>query len=90
MSTQQQPPLVDYYTTATVFVEEVSAIVTLGCTTHLTFSSRQVETEGSVVRMVQVRLIVPNDQLKAMGTAILAGQVASIPVRDDGEPVALH
>ena len=43
-----------------------------------------------VVRVVQARLIVPNDLLKAMGTAILTGQVASVPVRDDGEPIAVH
>ena len=39
---------------------------------------------------VQVRLIVPTDQLKAIGTAILTGQVATAPVRDDGEPIAMH
>ena len=48
------------------------------------------QTDGSVVRVIQVRLIVPNDQLQAIGRAILAGQVAVAPVRDDGEPVALH
>ena len=90
MNTPRQLPLVEPYTAATAFVEEVSAIATLGSTTHLTFASRQVETDGSVVRLVQVRLIVPNDQLQAIGRAILAGQVAVVPVRDDGEPVALH
>jgi hypothetical protein len=54
------------------------------------FASRQVETDGSVVRVIQVRLIVLNDQLQVIGRAILAGQVASVPVRDDGEPIAVH
>jgi hypothetical protein len=90
MSTPRQLPLVEPYTASTAFVEEVSAIVTLGSTTHLTFVARQAEVDGSVVRVIQVRLIVPTDQLKAIGTAILTGQVAAAPVRDDGEPVALH
>ena len=90
MSTPRQLPLVEPYTAATAFVEEVSAIATLGSTTHLTFAARQAEVDGSVVRVIQVRLIVPTDQLKAIGRAILAGQVAVVPVRDDGEPVALH
>lgn len=68
----------------------MSAIVTLGSTTQLMFASRQVETDGSVVRVIQVRLIVLNDQLQVIGRAILAGQVASVPVRDDGEPIAVH
>jgi hypothetical protein len=90
MSTPGQLPLVEPYTAATAFVEEVSAIVTLGSTTHLTFAARQVESDGNVVRMIQARLIVPTDQLQTIGRAILAGQVAVAPVRDDGESVALH
>jgi hypothetical protein len=90
MSTPRQLPLVEPYTAATAFVEEVSAIATLGSTTHLTFASRQVETDGSVVRLVQVRLIVPTEQLQMIGKAILAGQVATVPMGDDGEPIALH
>ena len=90
MNTPRQLPLVESCMAATAFVEEVSAIATLGSTTHLTFAARQVETDGNVVRMVQARLIVPNDQLKAIGTAILTGQVAIVPVRDDGEPIAMH
>ena len=90
MSTPRQLPFVEPYAATTAFVEEVSAIATLGSTTHLTFASRQVETDGSVVRLVQVRLIVSTEQLQAIGRAILAGQVASVPVRDDGEPIALH
>ena len=64
--------------------------MTLGSTTHLTFAARQAEVDGSVVRVIQVRLIVPNDQLKVIGTAILTGQVAATPMRDDGEPIAVH
>jgi hypothetical protein len=90
MNTPRQLPLVESYTAVTVFVEEVSAIVTLGSATHLTFAARQAEVDGTVVRVVQARLIAPNDLLKAMGTAILTGQVASVPVRDDGEPIAVH
>jgi hypothetical protein len=90
MSTPRQLPLVEPYTTSTAFVEEVSAIVTLGSTTHLTFAARQVESDGNVVRMIQARLIVPTDQLQTIGRAILAGQVAVAPVRDDGEPIAVH
>jgi len=40
---------------------------------------------------VQARLVVPNDQLQAIGRAILAGHVAPTnATNSDGEPVELH
>jgi hypothetical protein len=90
MSAPQQLPILDVYAVSPAFVDEVVAIMTIGVTTHLTFACRQPETDGSVSRVVQARLIVPTDQLKAIGRAILAGQVISVPVRDDREPIALQ
>jgi hypothetical protein len=90
MSALRQLPLIDVYAVSPTFVDEVAAIVTVGGTTHLTFACREPETDGSVARVVQARLIVPTDQLKAIGRAILAGQVITVPVREDGEPIALQ
>ena len=47
MNTPRQLPLVEPYTATTAFVEEVSAIATLGSTTHLTFAARQAEVDGA-------------------------------------------
>jgi hypothetical protein len=84
-------PIIEQWTSAPLFVDELSAMTTVGAVTHLVFTARQADTDGRMQRLVQARLIVPTDQLKAIGRAILAGHVEiSCPTDEAGEPVKLQ
>ncbi len=76
------------------FVDGLSAMRTIGAVTHLIFTARQVEASsepgGSIDRIVQARLIVPTDQLQAIGKALLSGHVATIGTDESGEAAGLH
>jgi hypothetical protein len=76
-----------------VFVDGLSMMHTVGGVTHLIFTVEQPETLASELRterLVQARLIVPTDQLKAIARALLSGQVDTPYVGTAGEPVGLH
>jgi hypothetical protein len=58
----------------------------------LLFATRQPSAAAECVeRILQTRLVVPTDQLKAIGLAILAGRMESVPATDaNGDPVTAH
>lgn len=92
MSKPQCPaPLYEPACVSLVFVDELSVITTLGSITHLIFSAqRRSIDDGRAERVVEARLIIPTDRLQAIGRALLAGQVHTVPVDAFGEPAELH
>jgi hypothetical protein len=77
-----------------LFVDGLT-ITPVGGVTHLLFTTRQSSVPGSdrMERVVQARLVVPNEQLQTMGRLPLSGRGAErlAAVEDaDGEPVKLQ
>jgi hypothetical protein len=63
----------------TIFVDGLCTVTAMGGVSHLTFTARQVNIyDAKIERHIQVRLIVPSDQLQTIGRAILAGQVVGV------------
>lgn len=85
-------PVVEMGLATPLFVDELSMVKQTGAITHLVFSVRQPEIggadRGKFIRAVQMRLIVPTDQLNTMARAMLARE-AAVRVHGDeyGEPV---
>jgi hypothetical protein len=51
-------------------------VTTVGPVTYLNFTAGEPNSmDGRMERIVQARLVVPNDQFQAMGRALLAGRV---------------
>jgi hypothetical protein len=85
-------PIVEYSVVPATFVDDLSAMTTVGAVTHLIFSAHQ-SSVGDVrlERHVQARLIVPSDCLLAIGRAILAGRVLEErPLEALGREVSTH
>ena len=63
-----------------------------GAVAHLIFTLRSPRVpDGCMERAVQVRLVVPTDQVAPIGKLLLAGRLdPSVPVDDNGEAVGLH
>jgi hypothetical protein len=74
------------------YVDTISAIIPLGAVTHLLFAAHQPSAAGECVEhILQTRVIVPTDQLKVIGRAILAGRLEAVPATDaEGNPIAVH
>jgi len=75
--------IVEWSTPATAYVDAVSGMIPAGNVTHLIFTCREpsVNERGKIFRSVQVRLIVPNDRVQAIGRVFLGG--ALIPNSDE-------
>jgi hypothetical protein len=72
-------------------VDELSAVIPLGAVTHLLFTQREPETCGTIYRILQARLVVPTDQLQAIGRVLLTGRLdIERTTEETGEPVAVH
>ncbi|MGO9698123.1 MAG: hypothetical protein ACLPX7_02540 [Xanthobacteraceae bacterium] len=84
-------PMVELCFAAPIFVDGLSEMTAVGPVTHLVFTALQkIDGEG-MRRVVQARLTVPTDQLKAIGHAMLAGHVkVGCPTDEAGEPVKLQ
>jgi hypothetical protein len=86
-------PIIEMGQNIPAFVDELSIVKPMGAVTHLVFSARQPEADRttSITRIVQVRLIVPTDQLNTMAKAMLAREAAVRMNGDDAwsEP-AIH
>jgi hypothetical protein len=86
-------PVTEPCPVASIFVDELSNIVSIGAVTHLIFTTRQASVyEGSnMERVVQARLIVPSNQLQKIGRSILSGRV-ELPLGTDemGNEVEFH
>jgi hypothetical protein len=85
-------PVLEAWAVQPSYVDSLAAIIPLGPVTHLLFAVRQPSSSAEIIeRTLQVRLIVPTDQLKAIGLAILAGRMDIVPATDaNGEPVTAH
>jgi hypothetical protein len=61
--------------TFSFFVDDVCSLITVGNVVHLAFSAREpsVGDGGEINRVVQVRLIVPNNCLQHIGRVIARG-----------------
>jgi len=82
-------PIVESRAITPIFADGLSSILQVGTVTHLTFTAREADFAGSVTieRVVQVRLIVPTDQLKAIGNMMLAGRdEPGVGADNSGEP----
>jgi hypothetical protein len=60
----------------TFYADGICTIIKVGSVTHLVFTSRQpqVSEAGRIYRIVEARMIVPNECLYEIGRAILAGR----------------
>jgi hypothetical protein len=89
---QSLEPVTEPYGVQTIFADGLCAAMTVGAVTHLIFTVRQSSVhEPRMERVVQARLIVPTEQLQAIGRAILAGQTKSLLHGDcAGEERELH
>jgi hypothetical protein len=90
--TTKPEPVYEPWAVQPSYVDSITAIVPLGPVTHLLFAVRQPSGSAECVeRTLQARLIVPTDQLKAIGLAILAGRMEIVPATDaNGDPVTAH
>lgn len=82
MSDQKRAPvIIDQGTVPPVFVDGLAAIWKVGAVSHLLFTALQPApdsdawAEPPAARVVQARLVVPTDQLKVIGRALLDGRV---------------
>jgi hypothetical protein len=68
--------IIDDGTAITVCVDGICTVAKIGSVTHLAFTSRRPEVYGqnTICRKVEVRMIVPNDCLQAIGRLILSGE----------------
>ncbi len=83
-------PIVELAAPLPIFVDGLGAMTVVGAVTHLVFTALQ-QVDGRMSRVVQARLIVPTDQLQAIGRAILAGHIEATCATDEvGEPVKLQ
>jgi hypothetical protein len=59
-----------------VFADGLAAVIPLGSVTHLLFTAREAQLHegGKVVRMTQVRMIVPTECLQEIGRTIMRGE----------------
>jgi hypothetical protein len=64
-------------TAVTFFADGICSLIKVGSVTHLTFTHRQpqVSEGGKIYRVVEARMIVPNQCLLEIGQTILAGQI---------------
>jgi hypothetical protein len=91
MSERKTEMILDRFCITTTPVDALSAVVPLGTVTHLIFTMREPDTDGSINRIVQARLAVPTEQLQSIGRTILSGRLdLQETPDDDSEPVALH
>lgn len=77
MSAKEPEPIIKSQTVPATFVDGLSSITHVGAVTHLIFTVRQPAGHDprSVDRVVQARLVVPTEQLQAMGRAMLVGKL---------------
>jgi hypothetical protein len=91
MSTKHLEEIIERVAIASTPADALSAIIPIGAVTHLLFTQQEPETDGSIYRVLQVRLVVPTDQLQAIGRLLLAGRLDIAKAIDDqGEPVGVH
>lgn len=90
MSGQRKEEIIERIAIASMSVDALSAVVPLGAVTHLLFTQREPETDGSIYRILQARLVVPTDQLQAIGRALLTGRVVERTTNDHGEEAVVH
>jgi hypothetical protein len=87
------PPIHEPCPVSSVWVDGLSVIQTVGAVTHLIFTEQRPEVQGDepkIERVVQARLIVPTEQLQAIGRALLSGKVDTPHVGVAGRPVEFH
>jgi hypothetical protein len=91
MSKARAEPITELTCNPSTPVDGLSAVVPLGTSTHLIFTVRQPDIDGRIVRIVQARLVVPTEQLQAIGRVMLSGRLDLQETSDEnGEPAALH
>lgn len=85
------PPISEYSVAPPNFVDGLSAIQTIGSVTHLLFTTLQRDADsGRMERTVQVRLVVPNDQVAAIGRLLVAGRTLRAATADEAGEPAVH
>ena len=74
-----------------IFADDLCRIETVGCNCYLFFASTEKDEDGKPGRRVELRLIVPVDQLQHMAQAMRAGKVLpTSATKDDGEPATVN
>ena len=60
----------------TIYADGICSVMKVGSVTHLIFTSRepQVSERGKIYRVVEARVIVPNECLQEIGRTILTGR----------------
>jgi hypothetical protein len=77
---------------AEVFADDLAAVTQLGSVTHLLFSARQPDPyDRRIHRVLQLRLIVPTEQIKRIGLIIARGQLEMQQTGDtEADAVVVH
>jgi len=79
----------EMYSVAPVFADGVAVLESLGSVTHLLFTCRQSSPHepGDVMRVVQVRLIVPTEQIATFARVLTNRATGGPALGDDSENV---
>jgi hypothetical protein len=89
---QPNEPIIDPGNVLEVFADGVAAVTQFGAVTHLLFTARRQDThEGRTERVLQLRLIVPTEQVARIGRVVMDGRLEIHRTKEDeGEPATVH
>jgi hypothetical protein len=86
---QPNEPIVDPGNVLEVFADDVAAVTQFGAVTHLLFTLRRQDPySGTNEWVLQLRLIIPTEQVKRIGRVVMDGRLEIQPQRqslDEGE-----
>ena len=84
-------PILEMGQNVPAYVDELSVIKPMGAVTHLIFTARQPEAHqpDGFSRVVQLRMVIPTDQLNTIARAMLARE-AAVRVYDDAREPVTH
>jgi hypothetical protein len=75
-----------------IFADDVAAVTQLGSVTHVLFTARQQATyDGKIYRAVQLRLVVPTEELQRIGRIVTSGRLELQQTGDDeNDTLVIH
>jgi hypothetical protein len=80
--TRPNEPIVDPGNVLEVFTDDVAAVTPFGAVTHLLFTLRRQDPySGTNERVLQLRLIIPTEQVKRIGRVVMDGRLEIQPRR---------
>jgi hypothetical protein len=89
---QPNAPIIDQDNVLDVFADGVAAVTQFGAVTHLLFTARRQDTyEGRIERVIQLRLIVPTEQVRRIGRIVMSGRRPEVQrTEGDEKAEAIH